>query len=183
MDSEYTDQSFQQITQLLDQAETAYRRVLELQVDSAEYGVPVEDIARLGLGDVQVTLGIALQGYAQSDPTSEAFEQAVQIFNQAVETLNATLPAFQAPGLSRYLAQNYQILGIAYQSSGYLADLAGDPSAAMQAYRQAIEQFDACIALGEGSSDRIIKFDIVEGICLPLLQQTEERLQILHGGS
>jgi hypothetical protein len=74
-------------------------------------------------------------------------------------------------------------LGIAYRSSGYLAGLAGDSSAAMQAYQQAIEQFDACIALGEGSSDRIIKFDIVEGNCLPLLQKTEDELQILQGGS
>ena len=183
MDSEYTDQSFQQITQLLDQAETAYRRVLELQVDSAEYGVPVEDIARLGLGDVQVTLGIALQGYAQSDPTSEAFEQAVEMLDQAVETLNATLSAFQAPGLSRYLAQNHQFLGSAYQYSGYLAGLAGDPSAAMQAYQQAIEQFDACIALGEDSTDRVIQAEIIEANCLPLRQQTEEFLQILQGGS
>ena len=74
----------------------AYGHVLQLEIDPAEYGVPVEDIARLGLGDVQVTRGIALQGYANSDPGHEEFSRR-QIFDQAVKTLKATLPAFQAP--------------------------------------------------------------------------------------
>jgi hypothetical protein len=181
--SEFTDQGFQQIMTLLDKAEAEYGRVLELKVDSAEYGVPMGDIARLSLGDVQVSRGIALQGYAQYDPASEAFEQAMQMFNQAIVTLNDTLPAFQAPNLSRYLALNHQALGSAYQNSGYLADLAGDSSAARQAYQQAIEQFDACIALGENSTDRVVQVEIIEANCLPLRQRTEEFLQALDGGS
>jgi len=181
--SEFTDTGFQQIIQLLDQAEAAYERVLQLEIDSAEYGVPVEDIARLGLGDVQVSRGIALWGYANSDPGREEFQEAIQMFDQSVETLKATLPAFQAPGLNRYLTLNHQVLGTAYHNSGYLADLAGDPSAALQAYQQAIEQFDACIALGENSADRVIQVEIVEANCLPLRQATEELMQLLSGGS
>ncbi|HEX9840601.1 MAG TPA: ATP-binding protein [Anaerolineales bacterium] len=182
-DSEYTDQSFQQIMQLLDQAEAAYRRVLQLEIDSVEYGVPVEDLARLGLGDVQVSRGIALQGYANADPGREEFQEAIQMFHQAEETVKATLTVFQVSGLSRYLALNHQVLGSAYQYSGYLADWAGDSSAARQAYRQAIEQFDACIALGENSTDRVVQVEIIEANCLPLRQTTEERLQALDGGS
>ena len=57
------------------------------------------------------------------------------------------------------MAQNHQFLGKAYQSSGFLADLSGDSSAALQAYQQAIEQFDACIALGENTTDRVIQVE------------------------
>jgi tetratricopeptide (TPR) repeat protein len=183
VNSEFTDQGFQQIMQLLDQAEAAYGRVLQLGVDAAEYGVPVQDFARLGLGDVQLTRGIALQGYALYDPSTEAFSQAVHMFDQAAEMLNATLSAFQAPSLSRSLAQNHQFLGKAYQSSGYLAYLAGDPATAMEAYQRAIEQFDACIALGENTTDRVIQSEIIEANCLPGRQETEELLQALSGGS
>jgi tetratricopeptide (TPR) repeat protein len=181
--SEYTDQSFGQIMQLLDQSEAAYGQVLQLEIDPVEYGVPVKDIAILGLGDVQVTRGIALQGRANFDPSREDFQEAIQLFEQAIQTFNDVLPAFQAPGLSRYLAQGHQFLGSAYQNSGYLADLAGDSSAAEQAYQQAIEQFDACIALGENSTDRVVQVEIIGANCLPLRQRTEELLQALEGGS
>jgi tetratricopeptide (TPR) repeat protein len=182
-DSEYTDASFQQTMKFLDQAEVEYRRVLELKVDPEEYGVPVEDIARLGLGDVQVSRGIALQEYSHFDLGSAAFEQSVQIFNRAIQTLTGTLPAFQAPSLIRYLAQNHQFLGSAYQNSGFLVSLAGDSSAALQAYKQAIEQFDACIALGENTTDRVIQVEIVATNCLADRRETEELMQALNGGS
>jgi hypothetical protein len=105
------------------------------------------------------------------------------LFDQAIQTLNETLPAFQTPGLSRYLAQNYQFLGSAYQTSGYLAYLKSDPSAARQDYQKAIEQFDACIALGENTTDRVIREEIVEANCQPERQRTEELMQLLSGGS
>jgi tetratricopeptide (TPR) repeat protein len=174
--SEFTEPGFRQMMQLLDQAEMSYGHVLQLEIDPTEYGVPVEDIAQLSLGDVQVTRGIVLQAYIQYDLASEAFDQAVKM-------LKATLPSFQASGLSRYLAQNHQFLGKAYQSSGFLADLLGDSSVALQAYQQAIEQYDACIALGENSTDRVIQSEIIEANCLPGRQDTEELLQLLDGGS
>ncbi len=171
-----TDQSFQQTTQLLDQAESAYEQVLQLKVNLAKYGVPVQDIARLGLGDARLLRGIVLAGYDQPEPASEAFRQAVQM-------LKDTLPAFQTPGLNRYLAQNFQFLGNAYQWSGNLSESAGDYPAAIESYQQAIKQLDACLALGENSPDRVIQFEIVAGNCQPMHQQTEQRLQILQGGS
>jgi hypothetical protein len=183
MNSEYTDQTFQQITQLLDQATSVYGHALELKVDPAGYGVPIEDIARLGEADVQITRGLALLGYTNYDTVNEAFHQAAGLFDQAIQTLNETLPAFQTPGLSRYLAQNYQFLGSAYQTSGYLAYLKSDPSAARQDYQKAIEQFDACIALGENTTDRVIREEIVEANCQPERQRTEELMQLLSGGS
>ena len=182
MNSEYTDRTFQQITQLLDQAEAAYGRVLELKVTSAEYGVPIEDIARLGGADAQIARGLALSGYTNYDPENEAFNQASGLFDQAIQTLNHTLPAFQASGLSRYLAQNYQFLGSAYKNSGYLAYLTGDSSAAIKAYQQAIERLDACIALGENTTDRVIREEIVENNCQVDRRETEELMQLVSGG-
>jgi conflict system STAND superfamily ATPase len=170
-----TDEGFQQAAQLLDQAETAYGRVLQPEFDTEEYGVPVQDIARLGVGNMWLLRGIALQENGQPGPAGTAFLQAIQ-------NLKQTLPAFQAPGLSRFLAQNYQSLGSAYQWSGYLSELAGDTPAALKAYQNAREQLNACLGMSNGSSDRIIQFDIVEDSCQPMLQQTEERLKILEGG-
>jgi hypothetical protein len=180
--SEFTDQTFQQIMQFLDQAEAAYRHVLELKVDPAVYGVPIEDIARLGGADVQISRGIALLGHTNYDPNNEAFDQAAGLFDQAIQTLNRTLPTFQASGLSRYLAQNDQFLGNAYLNSGYLASLNNDSSAAMQAYQKAIEQLDACIALGETTTDRVIRVEIVENNCQVDRKRTEDLIQLLSGG-
>src|SRR4026209_504693 len=105
-DSEYTDQSFQEIMQLLDRAEAAYGRVLQVEIDPAEYGVPVKDIARLGLSDVKISRGLSWRGYANSDPGREEFQEAMQLLDQAIHTLNDVLPAFQASSLVRYLAQS-----------------------------------------------------------------------------
>ncbi|HJR81245.1 MAG TPA: hypothetical protein VJ821_14340 [Anaerolineales bacterium] len=182
-DSEYTDQSFDQTMQLLDQAEASYGHVLQLEIDPAEYGVPMESLAQLSLGEVQISRGIALQEYAHFDPESEAFEQSLEMFNQAIETLTDTLPTFQAPGLIRYLAQNHQFLGGAYQNFGYLFSLEGDAAAAKQAYQQALEQFDTCITLGENTTDRVIQVEIVANNCQVDRQQTEELMRILEGGS
>ena len=173
--AEFTDQSFQQVTRLLDQADTAYGRVLELRVSPQEYGIPVQDIAHLSLGNARWLRGVALQINNQPELAGEAFQEAIQILNQ-------TLPAFQDSGLSRYLAQNRQFLGNAYQWSGNLSESTGDYPAAIQAYQQALEQLDACLALGENSPDRIIQSEIVEANCKPMHQQVEERLQVLSGG-
>ena len=170
------DQRFEQVTQLLDKAEAAYGHVLQMQASPEEYGVPVQDIARLGLGDAQLARGIALQQDGQS-------ESAGKTYRQAIQTLNDTLPAFEFPHLSRYLAQNHQFLGNAYQWYGNLSESALDYPTALQAYQQAVGQLDACIALGKTSSDRVIQSEIVEANCVPLRQETEERLQVLQGGS
>lgn len=175
IDSEFTDQDFKEIMALVDQAEASYSRVLQLDIDPGQYGVPVKDIANLGLGDTTLLRGIALQAYGQPDPASEAFGRSVQL-------LTATLPAFQGQGLSRYLAQNHQFLGSAYQNTGYIADLAGDSSAALKSYQKAIEQFDDCIDLGSTSNDRVIQSEIVAANCQPLRQDTEDSIQKLGGG-
>ncbi len=167
--SEFTRENMDQTAKLLDQADNAYGTVSQLDIDPNLYGVPVQDIARLGLGDSQVTRGALLEASAQNDAASVAF-------NNAVHTLEATVPAFQSPGLSRYLAQNYQFLGSAYQNLGYLAFLKGDASTATTEYQKAIEQFDACIALGANSNDRVIQNDIIAANCQPLRQQTEDYL-------
>jgi tetratricopeptide (TPR) repeat protein len=174
--SEMTAQDFAQASLLLDQADDAYSHVMKLPGDAAQYGAPVTDLASLGLGNARLLRGIALQLDGQSQPAAAAFQRAIQLLDQ-------TLPAFQAPGLERYLAQNRQFLGNAYQWSGYQAELNGDTLTAEQAYQQAAEQLDACIALGNGSTDRIILSDIIADNCQPMRQQAGQHLQALSGGS
>ncbi|HTP01911.1 MAG TPA: AAA family ATPase [Anaerolineales bacterium] len=167
---------FQKAGAFLDQAAAAYQQALQPGLDSTGYGVPVQDIARLGLGNTYLLRGVALQENNQN-------EQAQAAFRQAVQQLQHTLPAFQSPELARYLAQNRQFLGSALQWSGYLSELSGDPSAAARAYQDAGQQLNACIDMGKTSSDRIITSDIVQDNCQPMLQQVEQRLKTLAGGS
>jgi hypothetical protein len=173
-DSEYTDQAFQQMMDLLDKADRAYAAALQAKTTTAQYGVPVGDLANLGLGDARLTRAIAQLGYGQPDEAGKAFADSVQM-------LSATLPAFQGPGLERYLAQNYQFLGSAYQNTGYLAFLTGDPAGALENYQKAVEQFDACIQLGSTSNDRVIRVDIAEANCTPQRQATERLIQEIGG--
>jgi len=160
---------------LLDQAQAAYETVLQPGFDSAQYGVPIPDIARLGLGNVWLLRGVALQASGQTERAGVALQTAIQDLQQV-------LPVFQSPELSRYLAQNRQFLGNAYQWSGYLSDVAGDYPAAIKAYEQATLQFNACIDLSNTSADRIIKSDVAEDNCKPMLEQTQQRLKVLKGG-
>ena len=170
MDSEFTAQSFQQVIGLLDQADEAYTTAQELQPDSARYGVPVSEIAALGLGDARLTRGVALLAFGRTDEAGPAFEQARQI-------LEASLPSFQPPDLQRYLAQNHQFLGSTFQNIGYYNWLSGDTPGALENYNRAIEEFDACIQIGSASSDRVIQSDIVEANCTPHRQETELSIQ------
>ena len=167
--SEFTPESFQQITELLDRAEAAYGQAQQLD-PGTQYGVPVKDIAGLGLGDARLTRGIALLGFGQNDEAGKAF-------NEAAQMLEASLPAFQPRPLQRYLAQNHEFLGSAYQNLGYFAFLTGDNARALEQYQKAIQQFDACIQIGSTSNDRVIQADIVEANCTPRRQETEQLIQ------
>lgn len=168
---------FQEVSGLLDQAQAAYARVLEPGSDAASFGASVQEVARLGLGETWLLRGNALQAGGQTAQASHAYGQAIQILQQ-------TLPAFRGsdPQSMRYLAQNLQYLGNAYQWSAYLSDVGHDLPAAVQAYEQAAQQFSACIAVGQTSPDRVIRSDIVGDNCQPMLQATQKRLQELKGG-
>ena len=98
--------------------------------------------------------------------------------------LELTLPAFQgsAPQSARYLAQNHQYLGSAYQWSGFLSDVGHDYPTAIRAYQQAIHEFNACIDVSKTTSDRVIVSEIVGDNCRPALDATEKRLKLLPGG-
>ncbi len=174
VDSEFTEQSFQQIMELLDRADEAYGAAQQLQPDSARYGVPVNEIAALGLGDSRLTRGAALLAFGKTEEAGPAFEQARRM-------LEATLPAFQAPSMQRYLAQNHQFLGSALQNLGYHAYLAGDTAGALQNYNRALDEFEACIQIGSASNDRVIQADIVEANCTPRRQETELSIQQIGG--
>ncbi len=127
------------------------------------------------MGETWLLRGNALEENGQVAQAREAYKQAIQVLQQ-------TLTAFSGsdPQSARYLAQNHQYLGSAYQFSGYLSDVQHDSPAAIQAYQQAVQEFNACIAVGKTSSDLVIVSDIVGDNCQPMLDATQKRLKQLQ---
>ena len=165
------------VTGLLDQAQAAYEQVLQPGVDATQYGAPVQDVARLGLGETWLLRGNALEENGQAAQARDAYQQAIQILQQTVAGFRGS-----DPQSARYLAQNHQYLGNAYQFSGYMSDVDRDFPAAIQAYQQATQEFNACIAMSATTSDRVIVSDIVGDNCQPMLDATQKRLKKLQGG-
>ena len=169
-----------QASQWVEQAIGAYQKVLELKPDPKDYGNPVEDVARLGLGNayrLQATIFL-LQGDLDS---------ALNVFEEAIQLLEASRPIFENSipdheSYRRYLAQTYQYLGIAYQWQGLTLDRAQDYDSALSAYKKSIEAFNQCILQGENSPDLVIQNDIVERTCQPTLDKVQKIYNELSGG-
>jgi tetratricopeptide (TPR) repeat protein len=169
-----------QASQWAEQAIRAYQKVLELKPDPIQYGNPVEDVARLGLGNayrLQATIFL-LQGDAYS---------ALKGFDQAIELLERSRPVFEASvgeheSYRRYLAQTYEHLGVTYHWQGRTFEKVQDYDSALAAYKKSLEAFNQCILQGEQSPDLVIQNDIVGKICRPTLGEVQKIYNELSGG-
>jgi len=166
----------QKALSLADQATSAYHRVLAANAPPAEYGVPVDLVARLGLGTTFRLQGEINQYLGQAD-------QAEQAIQQSVQTLEALVTAFQQQKLERYLALTYETLGTAYQWQGYLQELKTDYPHSLESYQQAAKNFDQCIELGKSSPDLIIKNDYAAMLCVPYRKDIQNKIDNLSGAS
>jgi tetratricopeptide (TPR) repeat protein len=169
-----------QATQWIEQAIRSYQKVLELKPDPRQYGNPVEDVARLALGNAYRAKGTIL--FLQGNTGS-----ALQAFDEAIQLLETSRPIFETSiseheSYRRYLAQTYQYLGVAYQWQGLTFDTAQDFDSALSAYKKSIDAFNQCIFQGKHSSDFIIQNDIVGKVCQPNLEQTQKTYNELSGG-
>jgi tetratricopeptide (TPR) repeat protein len=162
-----------------DQAVQAYQQVLDLEPDSAEYGNPVADVARMALGHAY-----RLQGqvaYLQSE-----YSASLISYDQALTALEEVRPVFEASveeneSQRRYLAQVYEYLGETYKWQGFAFEQTADYVAAIQAYEQALEAFQQCIAQAENTPDRIIQDEIVGQSCQPRVEETQYLYETLTG--
>jgi tetratricopeptide (TPR) repeat protein len=169
-----------QAVQWVEQAIEAYQEVLQLKPDPQQYGIPVEDVARLGLANAYRLQGtiFLLQGNADS---------ALQDFVNAIQLLEASRAAFEASvsdheSYRRYLAQTYEYLGITYQWQASTLETAQNYEAALSSYQKSLDAFKQCVRQGEASPDLIIQNDIVANVCQPKLAEVQQTYNELNGG-
>jgi tetratricopeptide (TPR) repeat protein len=162
------------------QAIDAYQKILELKPDPAEYGVPIEDVARLGLGNAYQLQGriSLLQGDVDS---------ALQAFDTSIQFLEDARPVFESAAdehasYRRYLTQAYEYLGTVHLWQGLAFETAQDYDSALTAYEASINAFDQCIAQANGSPDLVIQNEIVEKNCRPTLEKVQQIYDELKGG-
>ena len=158
-----------QAVQLADQAIQAYQKVLDLKPDDQQYGIPVDDVARLALGNAYRLKGTILLAQGNADSALKAFDDAIQY-------LETSRPIFEASILEhksyrRYLAQTYEYMGTVYQWQGSALETKQDYPSALDAYQKSINAFDQCISQGDISPDLVIQNDIVEKICRQTLSK------------
>jgi tetratricopeptide (TPR) repeat protein len=164
---------------LAEQAIAAYEQVLKLKPDPEQYGNPVEDVARLALGNSYRLQGVI--AVSQGDTAS-----ALQSLDQAIQTLEAVQPVFEASAQEhesyrRYLAQTYEYLGAAYQWQGHAFELTMDFPRALAAYQKSLDAYNQCIAQAEITADLIIQNDIVGQRCQPSYEETKATFDDLNG--
>jgi tetratricopeptide (TPR) repeat protein len=161
-----------QAAQFVQKSIDAYQTVLDLNPDSGDYGNPVKDVARLGLGNAYRLKGVFLS--SQKDYLS-----ALDSLDRAVQTLEMVRPVFEEStqmheSHRRYLAQTYEYLGEAYEWQGFLHVLNMDFERAAESYGKALYYYDECITQGNDTSDLIIQNDIIGKYCRPYYEITKE---------
>jgi tetratricopeptide (TPR) repeat protein len=160
---------------VIDRAITAYQRAVDLQPDARDYGVPVENVARQGLG---ISYRLKGEVYYWMDDA----DQAAVFLEQAIANLQANIIPFENAEQERYLVQTYDGLGNAYFWRANLLEKQQKYPESLEMYQRALESYNSCIAKGESSPDEVVKTDIVSAHCIPFRQDVQEVIDSLEGG-
>ena len=125
------------------------------------YGVPVDQIARLGQG---IALRVSGEvAYYQNDA-----EAAATTVDAAIAVLEAAAPALEVTNDHRLLSQVYQALGSVYEWRGFLLGEQDAVDASAAAITQARDYYEQCLSLGETFPfDTYMVEEIVEKLCRP----------------
>jgi tetratricopeptide (TPR) repeat protein len=168
-----------QAAQWAGKALAAYQQSLDLNPDSAEYGNPVSEVARLALGNAYRLKGAISVAAGDNEAGAESIQKAIDLLEPLVPVFEAS--AKQHESHRRYLAQAYEYLGLAYQWQGALLEGNQAYGEALEAYQKSLAAFDGCIAQAENALDLVIQTDIVENRCQPYLLQTQGIFNELKG--
>ena len=168
-----------QAMQRVEQAIEAYQRVLDLKPDPKEYGNPVEDVARLALGNAYRLKGTIFLLQGNTTSAFRAFDKALNFFENIRPIFEASIVEHES--YRRYLAQTYEYLGVTYQWQGRTFEGAQVYDSALTAYKKSIDAFNQCILQGEQSPDLVIQNDIVGKICQPTLEEVQKIYNELSG--
>jgi tetratricopeptide (TPR) repeat protein len=166
-------EQFATALQLVDQAVAEYIQAFELAGEEPS-AIPVESVARQGQGNALRLKGEMLLAQGQA-------EQAMQLFDQAIQYLEPTLAPFEQAGQDRYLTQSYEYLATAYLWKGYTSLQSQDYPASVMAYQSSLGYFDRCLAQAQASQDVIIQNEIGRQICQPNRDYVQETLNSLGG--
>jgi tetratricopeptide (TPR) repeat protein len=159
---------------LVEQAIAIYQHALSIKNTGGNYRLLEKQVVALALGNAYLLKG-EITGKLGNPG------QALELFDQAIRTVQPTLPDFQSAGAKRYLAQAYEYLGSAYQWKGYTLWSQARYTDSLEAYSQSATHFQQCVAQGEGSEDVVIKQEIAGDICTPHLNEVQQLLQELKG--
>jgi len=159
-----------------------YQKVIALNPDPDQYGVPIMEMARLSLGNAYRLKGSLAAIRGDNIASLEAYGQAIQL-------LEGSLAVFEASTLEheshrRYLAQTYEYLGETYQWQGFVYERLQDYEQTLQAYEKSVQFYGQCVAQGDPniSSDLIIQTEIASVRCQPRLLEVQERYENFKGG-
>jgi tetratricopeptide (TPR) repeat protein len=170
-----------QAMRLVEQALDAYQKVLQLKPDTQQYGNPVEDVARLALGNANRLKGTILLAQGNVDSALEAFDEAIHLFETSQPAFEASVPEHES--YRRYLAQTYEYLGVVYLWQGQALEMKQDYDGALVAYEKSIEAFGQCVSQGDLSDDLVIQDDIIKIYCQPKLEEVQQRYSELTAGN
>ena len=174
-DSQRDTAPLEQAADLVDQSLSAYQQVLDATQEIAASGIPLDAVAKLGLGN-----SLRLKGQVQfflGDPAA-----AMRLFDQSAEAIDQTIQPLNDSNQERYLTQAYEYLGQAYRWKGYILESGFDYERGLEAYQKSLGYFDQCIAQADASDDRIIRNEIVRDICLPNRDEVQQSIDNLSGG-
>lgn len=160
---------------LIDKSTSAYSGVLGSAEEPAASQIPLDSVARLGLGDTIRLKGQVTQFMGDTPRAMELFDQSIELINQTIQPLTGT-------GQFRYLAQAYEYLGEAYFRKGYVLEAGQDYKRALDNYQKSLGYYDQCIALADSSQDLIIRNELVRDICSPKRNEVQAIIDNFSGG-
>jgi tetratricopeptide (TPR) repeat protein len=160
---------------MIEEAIRNYQNALNLNPTISEYGVPVDGIARLGLGQSLRVKGAVFHSLGD-------FEQAHRQYDMAAAELQPLIEIFEEAGLQRYLVQSLDGLASAYFSRAVLEEAAQDFDGMLEDLHLAKNFYDQCIARGSSSPDEVIRSDIVAARCEPFRLEVQELINNFIGG-
>ncbi len=164
-----------QAMELADQSIAEYKTVLESAQGTTTSLIPLDDVARLGLGN-----SLRLKG--QITHFKGDASNAMPLFDQSIELIDQTVRPLKDASQLRYLTQAYEYLGEAYRWKGFVQEAGQDYPRALEAYQQSVGYYNQCIAMADGSQDLIIRNEIVRDICTPNHNEVQAIIDDLSGG-
>jgi tetratricopeptide (TPR) repeat protein len=161
---------------LIDQALAAFGKAESLPPGPRDLAVSAVEAARLDIG-------IALRARAEIEYRSGDPAATLKTLQQAQDSLDVVVQPFETAKRERYLAMTHQALGTVWQWRGFMSQTAGDLAAAKKNYSTALDQYQACLTIGQASVDRIVREDVAAQLCQPYFNQVKGILDNLQKGS